>query len=192
MHYHQSSTLVYYYRFYPWEPGGIWLFKNYSSLGAQGLGPKIFAYVDRKGRPLGCLVMSAMFGLLCFLSAYHDEATIFNWLLSVAGLATIFSWFNIGLCHVRFRLALRKQGRSLQELTFTALTGVWGSVYSMIFLCVVLVIQFWTALFLGSKGKAVPKTFPKLFGSSCHFNLYVGHNYTLENWKYVSNWKISI
>ena len=159
--------------------------RTIQSLGAQGLGPKIFAYVDRKGRPLGGLVISAIFGLLCFLSAYHDEATIFNWLLSVAGLATIFSWFNIGLCHVRFRLALRKQGRSLQELTFTALTGVWGSVYSMIFLCVVLVIQFWTALFpLGSKGKANAENFfQNYLGAVVILIFYVGHKLYTRNWK---------
>lgn len=112
--------------------------RTIQSLGAQGLGPKILNYVDRRGRPLAGLAISGIFGLLCFLSAYENEGEVFTWLLSVSGLATIFSWFSIGLCHLRFRAALRYQGRSTDELSFTSIAGIWGSIYSMIFLIVVL------------------------------------------------------
>ena len=68
--------------------------RTIQSLGAQGLGPKIFAYVEKRSSIRWFGNVSHIWFVM-FLSAYHDEATIFNWLLSVAGLATIFSWFNI-------------------------------------------------------------------------------------------------
>ena len=109
--------------------------RTIQSLGAQGLGPKIFAYVDRKGRPLGGLVMSAIFGLLCFLSAYHDEATIFNWLLSVAGLATIFSWFNIGLSRP-IQASFKKTRSFLTRIDFYSINWSLGiSLFYDIFMC---------------------------------------------------------
>lgn len=100
--------------------------RTIQNLGTQGFAPKIFAYVDRSGRPLVGLGVSFLFGLLCFLSAYHDEGTIFAWLLSVCGLATIVAWINIALCHLRFRLAMKKQNRSLDELTFVSFTWISG------------------------------------------------------------------
>lgn len=128
------------------------MFTYSTIIGFTGVGSTRPCLCRQKGRPLGGLALSALFGLLCFLAAYKDQGTVFNWLLSVAGLATIFSWFNIALCHFRFRQAMYAQGRSLEELTFTSITGIFGSIYAMGFLLVVLGIQFWTALFpIGSK-----------------------------------------
>ncbi|CAI5759951.1 unnamed protein product [Candida verbasci] len=159
--------------------------RTIQSLGAQGLAPSIFAYVDRKGRPLVGLIISAIFGLLCFLSAYKDEETVFNWLLSVSGLATIFSWFNIGLCHVRFRLAMFKQGKSMDELIFKSVTGIYGTIYSMGLLLLVLGVQFWTALFpLGSNGKAnATSFFQNYLGSVVILVFYLCHKIYTKNWR---------
>jgi amino acid transporter len=159
--------------------------RTIQSLGIQGLGPEILGYVDKKGRPLAGLAVSGFFGLLCFLSAYENQGEVFNWLLSVAGLATIFSWFNIGLCHLRFRAALKYNGRSTDELTFTAVTGIAGSIYAMIFLVVVLGIQFWVALFpIGSNGQANAKNFfQNYLGVVVIIVFYVGHKLYTRNWR---------
>ena len=159
--------------------------RTIQSLGIQGLGPEILGYVDKKGRPLAGLAVSGFFGLLCFLSAYENQGEVFGWLLSVAGLATIFSWFNIGLCHLRFRAALRYNGRSTDELTFTAVTGTIGSIYAMIFLVVVLGIQFWVALFpIGSGGKANAKSFfQNYLGVIVIIIFYLGHKIYTRNWR---------
>ncbi|KAI5964166.1 uncharacterized protein KGF55_002108 [Candida pseudojiufengensis] len=159
--------------------------RTIQSLGQQGLAPSLFAYVDRKGRPLAGLILSAIFGLLCFLAAYKDQDTVFAWLLSVSGLATIFSWFNIGLCHLRFRMAMHKQGKSLEELSFTSSLGIYGSIYSMSFLVLVLVVQFWVALFpLNSNGKANAESFFKNYlGAVVILIFYLGHKILTKNWK---------
>lgn len=160
--------------------------RTIQSLGAQGLGPKVLNYVDRRGRPLAGLAISGIFGLLCFLSAYENEGEVFAWLLSVSGLATIFSWFSIGLCHLRFRAALRYQGRSTDELSFTSIAGIWGSIYSMIFLIVVLGVQFWVALFpIGSNGKPnVTSFFQNYLGVFVILLFYVCHKIYSRNWKF--------
>lgn len=160
--------------------------RTIQSLGAQGLGPEILGYVDRKGRPLAGIAFSGVFGLLCFLSAYKNKDEVFGWLLSVSGLATIFLWFNIGLCHIRFRMALRAQGMSTDELMFTSIAGVWGSIYSMVLLIVVLGVQFWTALFpIGSNGKPNAKNFfQNYLGSIVILIFYCGHKLWTRNWRF--------
>ncbi|CCE86970.1 Piso0_005495 [Millerozyma farinosa CBS 7064] len=159
--------------------------RTIQSLGAQGLGPSFLNYVDKKGRPLAGLGISALFGLLCFLSAYDNEAEVFAWLLSVGGLATIFSWFSIVLCHFRFRLAMRYHKRSLDELSFKSVTGIWGSLYSMVFLIVVLGVQFWVALFpVGGNGKPNAKNFfQNYLGVIVIAIFYVAHKMYMKNWR---------
>ncbi len=115
------------------------------SLAEQGFAPKIFAYIDRKGRPLVSTGISLAFGLLCFLSASSKEGEVFDWMLAISGLSSVLTWGSACACHVIFRLALRKQGRSTDELPFTAQTGIWGSVYGVVGYSLVLVAQFWIA-----------------------------------------------
>jgi amino acid transporter len=161
--------------------------RTIQSLGAQGLGPRWLDYVDTRGRPVAGLCILGVFGLLCFLSAYKDEGQVFAWLLSVSGLSTIFSWFSIGLCHLRFRMAMRAQGRSVfDELTFTCLTGLWGTIYSMVLLVVVLVVQFWVALWPTRKNGStdVKNFFQNYLGVFVILIFYVGHKVWRRNWRW--------
>ncbi|GME79844.1 unnamed protein product [Ambrosiozyma monospora] len=57
-----------------------------ASLANQGFAPKIFDYIDQQGRPLAGYFISFLFGLLCFLAASKDEATIFAWMMAISGL----------------------------------------------------------------------------------------------------------
>lgn len=157
--------------------------RTLQSLAEQNLAPKYLKYIDRKGRPLGALLTSLGFGLLCFLSALSNVGEVFNWMLSVSGLATIFSWFSINLAHWRFRAAWRLRGRSLDQLHFTSLTGNVGSIYSMIFLILVLGVQFWIALIpVGSSEPNATNFFQNYLGVFVITAFYLGHKSWTKNW----------
>lgn len=113
------------------------------SMAEQGFAPKIFGYIDRAGRPLVALGISLTFGLLCFLAASSKHGAVFNWMLALSGLSSIFTWASACACHVIFRLALKAQGRSTDELSFTAPTGIYGSIFGVVGYCLVLMAQFW-------------------------------------------------
>ncbi|SCU99811.1 LAMI_0G01002g1_1 [Lachancea mirantina] len=116
------------------------------SLGGQGFAPKIFFYVDRAGRPLVALIACSFFGLIAFVAASNQEEQAFTWLAAIAGLSEIFTWSSIFISHIRFRLAMKHQNRSMGELGYKANTGFWGSVYGLAFNVIVLIAQFWVAI----------------------------------------------
>lgn len=125
------------------------------SLATQGLAPSIFAYVDRMGRPIFGILANAISGLLCYTVASDKQTEVFTWLMSICGLAVIFTWLSVSLCHIRLRLAMRAQGRTLDELPFVAHSGFYGSIFAVILLIVFLGLQFWIALFpVGGKPNA--------------------------------------
>lgn len=144
------------------------------ALSAQGHAPQFIGYIDRKGRPLVGIAITSAFGLLCFLAGSDKHTIAFNWMLALAGLSSFFTWASICLCHIRFRRAMKVQGRSLDELSFKAACGVWGSFYGLLLIFLALIAQFWTALF--PKGKADVTSFFQVW-LGCIFVLvcFIGH-----------------
>lgn len=69
------------------------------------MGPKILAYVDKKGRPVSVIIVQLLFGCLAFINLAPNGGDIFNWLLSLSGLSILFIYGSIALAHIRFRMA---------------------------------------------------------------------------------------
>lgn len=117
------------------------------SLAEQGQAPRFLGYIDRQGRPMAAIAVAMVFGLLSYLAVLKDYSTVFNWLLAISGLSGIFAWLSINVCHIRFRRGWHKQGYNLDQLPFKSVVGVYGSWLGAIFNSLVLIAQFWTALF---------------------------------------------
>jgi amino acid permease len=69
------------------------------------MGPKLFAYVDRKGRPVVVTILQIIFGCLAFINLAPSGGTIFGWLLALSGLSSFFIFGSIAVAHIRFRKA---------------------------------------------------------------------------------------
>lgn len=120
--------------------------RTLAALAEQNQAPRIFAYIDRQGRPMAGIALSAVCGLLGFLAASPKQTDAFNWMLALSGLSSIFTWGSICLAHIRFRRGWALQGHSLDELAFRSQPGVFGSWLGFGFNCLVLIAQFWTAV----------------------------------------------
>jgi amino acid transporter len=156
--------------------------RTMAAMGESGQAPKIFAYIDREGRPIFGILVVLAFGLFSFIAAAGAETRneVFNWLLALSGLSSVFVWGSICLAHIRFRLALKYRGRGTDELTFRAAFGVWGSVLGLILNCLVLMAQFWIALYpLGAKTP----------NASDFFQAYLAAPVVIAFWIFWKVWK---
>ncbi|KAK3347018.1 amino acid permease-domain-containing protein [Lasiosphaeria hispida] len=122
--------------------------RTLAALADQGQAPKILAYVDRTGRPLVAILATSAIGFLAFLSNASDdvESSIFDWLLAVSGLSTIFTWASICVAHIRLRKAWDYHHRSLSDMAFRAQGGVVGSWIGFLFNAFILIVQIWVAI----------------------------------------------
>ncbi|KAF5556554.1 amino acid transport GAP1 [Fusarium mexicanum] len=120
--------------------------RTLAALAEQSLAPKMFAYIDRTGRPLVAIICCGLLGLLAFTanSKIHNE--IFNWLLAISGLSSLFTWGSICVCHIRFRRAWQLSGYNVSQLAFRSQVGVWGSWVALAAYGTVLVLQIWVAI----------------------------------------------
>lgn len=121
--------------------------RSLASLAVQGLLPKWIGYIDRRGRPLAAIMVTNAFGLLGFLAADQSQQDlIFTWFFSVCSLAAFFTWIAICFTHIRFRLALRAQGRSTDEIIFESPTGIYGSITGLLILSLIVVGEVWVSI----------------------------------------------
>lgn len=115
-------------------------------LGQAGQAPKIFSYVDREGRPLPAIMFAMLVALIGYVAVSGSEGDVFSWLLAVSGLATIFTWFSICLCHIRFRQAWAHAGRPVELIPWRAPGGVYTAMYGGGFCLVILILQLIIAI----------------------------------------------
>lgn len=146
------------------------------SMAEIGNFPRVLAHVDKKGRPLYAIAITLFVGLLSFVAASNKRDDVFTWLSALSGLSTLFCWFAINLAHLRFRHAMKRQNRSLEELPYVSMTGEWGSWYGCIVIGLVLIASFWTSLFpAGSNGADVTSFFESYLSLPIFVVCYVGH-----------------
>jgi amino acid transporter len=127
-------------------------------LAQAGQAPKIFAYIDRQGRPMPAVLVSLAFGFLAFLIYAENSTTVFNWLLAISGLSSIFTWGSLCFCHIQFRRAWKYNGHTVEELPWASPTGVYGSWWGGLFCILVVIFQFYIAAF--PIGEGDPDSYP--------------------------------
>lgn len=120
--------------------------RTLAALAEQSHAPKIFSYIDQKGRPLIAILFASALGLLAYLADVKVHSEIFDWLLAISGLSALFTWSSICLCHIRFRRAWAAAGNSLNQLPFRSQAGVIGSFVGLIGNILVLATQIWMAI----------------------------------------------
>lgn len=159
--------------------------RTLQSLSEQGFAPKYFNYIDKQGRPLRALIACSIIGLFSFIAAYDKEETVFAYLLSISGLSQIFTWMVICISHVRFRQALKYNNISTDSLGYVASTGIWGSLYAIVWHWLIIIGQFWVALYpVGSGTVDVENFFQNYLGPCVLVVFYVGHKLWTRNWSF--------
>ncbi|KAI0427668.1 amino acid permease/ SLC12A domain-containing protein [Xylaria sp. FL1042] len=111
------------------------------AISARGMGPAFCARLYRD-RPLGALIVVFAFSLLSFAKATRHGDEVFVWLLSLASCSNYLTWSSICMAQVRCRLALKRQGRSFNNLeAYRSPVGIAGSVLAIAIFAFGLVAQ---------------------------------------------------
>ncbi|KAK4131302.1 amino acid permease [Trichocladium antarcticum] len=120
--------------------------RTLAALADQGQAPRFLAYIDRRGRPTAAILVVAAFGLLAYLANFDAHSSVFDWLLAISGLSTVFTWASTCLAHIRLRKAWAYRNRSLGDIAFRAQAGVVGSWIGFTVNVFILIVQLWVAI----------------------------------------------
>ncbi|KAL2836921.1 amino acid permease/ SLC12A domain-containing protein [Aspergillus pseudoustus] len=116
----------------------------------------VFGRKDAAGRPwvaiAVCLILG---GGLCYLNVDSTGAVVYGWFSSLVAIATLFQWASIYIAHLRFRIGLRVQGKSLADLPFKGMLTPYAQYFSLMIVLFIFGCEFYLACFpFGEKGSA--------------------------------------
>lgn len=151
-------------------------------LASQGYAPKWFDYIDKQGRPLRAWGVSILAGCISFIATYEKQDVVFNWMMSIVALSIVVVWPALCVCHLRWRAALKHNGIGLDTLGFVSPFGVWGSYFSIIINILILIGQFWVALFPDKDANA-NNFFQNYLTIPFVLVCYTGHKIWTKGWK---------
>ncbi|AKK11250.1 amino acid permease [Corynebacterium uterequi] len=102
------------------------------SMAASGKAPRAFGRTSRNGVPVRGLIVTVSISLLGFLSSLVGDSVAYSWFYNATGLTGFIVWLGVCIAHVRFRRALRAQGRRVEELSYRAKLYPFGTWFALI------------------------------------------------------------
>lgn len=118
------------------------------SMAHEGLAPRIFGKLNKRGVPIWGLVVTSLVGMLAFFASVFGDGVIYIWLMNAVGVTGFIFWLGIAASHYRFRKAYIAQGYSLDDLPYKSKWFPFGPIFSFALCFFVLLAQNYQA-FIG-------------------------------------------
>jgi len=114
----------------------------------DGIAPKVFAKVNKRGIPIFALLATLAVSSLAFLSSFFGDGVVYIWLLNASGLSGFIAWLGIAISHYRFRRAYVAQGYDLNDLPYRSKFFPFGPLFAFV-LCLFVVLGQNYSAFIG-------------------------------------------
>jgi lysine-specific permease len=152
------------------------------SMAKDGMAPRIFGKLNKRGVPIWGLVVTSLVGMLAFFASVFGDGVIYIWLMNAVGVTGFIFWLGIAASHYRFRKAYIAQGYSLDDLPYKSKWFPFGPIFSFALCFFVLLAQNYQA-FIGDD-----------INWACVFAAYLGIPFFLVMWlgyKFIKKTKVT-
>ncbi|MCD7036533.1 amino acid permease [Metabacillus sp. GX 13764] len=88
------------------------------SMSNNGMIPKFFGRLNKRGVPINALSVSMLVGCLSLISGFKAPTTVYLWLTSIAGFGAVLVWASIALSNLLARKKFLAEGGNVKDLKF--------------------------------------------------------------------------
>ncbi|KAL8715202.1 MAG: hypothetical protein Q9220_001160 [cf. Caloplaca sp. 1 TL-2023] len=106
--------------------------------------PKFFSALNRNQIPWLAVLATSAISILCFGASFIGAGQLWTWLQNIVGVSNQLSWTAIGIASLRFRAAVKVQGKE-HLLPFKNWTYPWGPWFSVILNSFLILVQGWSS-----------------------------------------------
>ncbi|KAF7505648.1 hypothetical protein GJ744_000583 [Endocarpon pusillum] len=165
-----------------WSSGNSFLYissRSLYSLAVSGSAPKIFKTCSKRGVPYYAVGVSSLFTVLAYLNVASSGSKVFNWFVNLVNTAGFISWICCAIVFLRFRKAIKTQGKTVPYSSFVQ---PWGSWWVLGWFSFLLLINGFATFF--PQNWDVADFFTAYFSVIIFALLYFGHRivYRYDKW----------
>lgn len=106
--------------------------------------PRVFGKLNRNRVPWVAVLATSAISGLCFGASFIGAGQLWTWLQNLVGVSNQLAWTAIGVTSIRFRGALKQQGKT-DLLPFRNWTYPWGPWICVILNVVIILVQGWSS-----------------------------------------------
>lgn len=111
------------------------------AMAQEGKAPHFLTYTNKRGVPHIAVLMTALVGMLAFLTSNYGTGRVYIWLIEGAGMTSFIAWMGIAWSHYRFRRAYLAQGHDLNNLPFKSALFPLGPILGLSICAIVILGQ---------------------------------------------------
>lgn len=113
------------------------------TLAIEGYAPRFLGKLNRNKVPWIAVLVTSSISLLCFGGSFIGAGDLWSWLQSLVGVSNQLSWIAICIASLRFRAALKVQGKT-HLLPFKNWTYPVGPWFAVILNSILVLVQGWS------------------------------------------------
>lgn len=114
------------------------------NLAKDGMAPKIFKRVDKRGVPWVAVHSVHLFGFLSIMNYSTGAVKAYGYIINLAGVSAFIVWTAIIFVHFRFRRGWVKQGYALSDLPFKSPLYPFPQLIGFVIGIILTLVQGWT------------------------------------------------
>ncbi|PHH65612.1 hypothetical protein CDD81_2047 [Ophiocordyceps australis] len=114
------------------------------TLAMAGHAPRVFGRLNRFQVPWIAVLATGAIAGVCFATKFIKAGLVWTWLQNIVGVSNQLSWISIGIASLRFRAALKRQGKT-HLLPFRNWTYPVGPWLAVVFNSILVLVQGWSS-----------------------------------------------
>lgn len=113
------------------------------TLSVQGHAPSFFGKLSKNKVPWVAVLSTSIISGALFGISFVGAGQAWTWLQNIVGVSNQLAWIAIGIASLRFRAAMKRQGRT-HLLPFKNWTYPWGPWFCVVLNTVLVLVQGWS------------------------------------------------
>ncbi|KAG8203143.1 GAP5, partial [Candida africana] len=114
------------------------------NLANERCAPSILKRVNGQGVPYAAVILMSTLGLISLMNQSTGAANAYQYIVNLSGVAVFIVWGNVCFYHIRFRQAMKLQGRSLDEIPFKGMLYPYLPILGLALNVILALIQGWS------------------------------------------------
>ncbi|KAK6394080.1 hypothetical protein LTR65_001926 [Meristemomyces frigidus] len=120
------------------------------ALAQNGQAPRVLLKCTKKGVPIWCVLITASFGLLTYMTVSEGANNVFNWFQTLTTITSLFTWVSILIAYLRFKKAMEAQGVNRDDLIFKSKWQPYTAWVALIYFIIIIIFNGWKVFTKGN------------------------------------------